>query len=108
MNDSNSAVKVKERISGQLVVKIGYSCEVTLPLGNKAHMILSYVADVKFKDKKAKLKLNVDPSYSYSSGYGSGRVRIPASTDQQENIDKCLKNLEDEITAGIKAKRESW
>ena len=28
MNDSNSAIKVQIRESGQLVVKLGYPCEV--------------------------------------------------------------------------------
>jgi len=110
MNDSNSAIKVKERASGQLVVKISQSCNVTLPLGYKRMMPLSYIADVKIKDKKAKLKLDVDPSYAYAgSAYSSaGRARLPASSDQQANIDVCLDSLHREITEGIKKNSKDW
>ena len=110
MNDSNSAIKVKERESGQLVVKLSHPCEVTLPLGNKGSLRLSYIADVRFKNDKAKFKLDVDPSYDYGgSGYvAAGRARLPASKDQQGNLNKCLSDLHKEITEGIKAKKEAW
>lgn len=93
MNDSNSAVKMKEREGGHLVVKITYPCSIENAFGQMVDSNLDYVVDIQFKDKKAKLKLELNKGYRSPTGT---TVVLP------DNIRPAIEGCVDKLFSSLK------
>tara|TARA_Y100000780_G_scaffold214108_1_gene215518 strand:- start:46214 stop:46747 length:534 start_codon:yes stop_codon:yes gene_type:complete len=109
MNDSNSAIKVKEREGGRIVVKIMKECRLLNALNKEYPMNISYVADLSLKDNKAKLALELYPFIRIQNLNGA-MVDAPIHTKdkQQDRVDACLDGLTKEIQEGVRKKAENW
>jgi hypothetical protein len=123
MNDSNSAIKMRERESGRIVVKIMDTCDLTMTkpkaksnnfgkqkTKNKTVNInMGYIVDIQAKNNKAKMTIEMDKQYNMLMLNGQMRPFNILTTDsQQGNINKCLNRLAEYIIKNVTKKTKDW
>jgi hypothetical protein len=104
VNNSNHAIRLKDKTSGKVVAKIGYSCE-GLKRPDIIHDIdstlVDYTVEIAFKKKKARVEVTMTGFSKNMGQYGISQMIIAKADGQEEAVQKCNNFLISEVFKGI-------
>lgn len=108
LNDSNEAIKVKDKEAGKIIAKIGVDCNDLRAFADVTSYVAYYTLEVDVKDKKMRLNI-VGDSYSQFNINGSIiTANSPMHSGHKEGQKICAKEIKKKLFAELTNQNSEW
>lgn len=108
LNDSNEAIKLKDKEAGKIIAKIGVDCNDLRAFADVTSYVAYYTLEVDVKDKKLRLNI-VGESYSQFNINGSIiTANSPMHSGHKDGQKVCAKEIKNKLISSITKRSSEW